>query len=572
MKIRTVEIKKFRSIEYAEVRFDEITAIVGENNSGKSAIIQALSTFFNYSDIETKKFNDGTHSYTPKSKAIITITFGDVPQQKGYEDYTCDGLLTIQFSHTKNGKRPIIKFKTANTFQEASYDLIDLVKKSFHFVYIPPIRTASDLQYTETAILRQLVEAHLEAETKHKDSFTNKFKDAFTFLQKHALSKLTKKLDKESSLPEELGLQLGFRSDMHYSEYINDIEVTIQEASQHHNLLNCGTGIQSLTIISLYRLLAKLEGKTVFLALEEPETNLHPHAQREFINTIQKDDSNSQLALTTHSTAIIDTLGHKDVMLVKKAPDGKRGFKSNIKQLSSTFFEDNDLDSFKYYQFHLYRNSEFFYARRVILVESKTDAEVLKVIAHSAGIDLGLIGCSIINLDGVKNLTYPLTIIKELELPYLIIVDKDFFVPYLNNNNAAESKDVNGFPQYSSNFKRSSPVDLLLTDAGDKEEIRSCFATNHTKALELLDKYDVISMRYNLETDLLQSSRALELICDELGLEGGDRNAQNILTTKDLRKKIKNIELLMNVVRNLNASNYPRSYSRIRRKVMSFKG
>lgn len=425
-----------------------------------------------------------------------------------------------------------------NGFQEASYELVDFVKKSFHFVYIPPIRTASDLQYTETAILRQLVEAHLEAETKHKDSFTNKFKDAFTFLQKHALSKLTKKLDKASSLPDELGLQLGFRSDMHYSEYINDIEVTVQETSQRHNLLNCGTGIQSLTIISLYRLLAKLEGKTVFLALEEPETNLHPHAQREFIHTIQNDDSNSQLALTTHSTAIIDTLGHKDVMLVKKAPDSKRGFKSNIKQLSSTFFEDNNLDSFKYYQFHLYRNSEFFYARRVILVESKTDAEILKVIAHNAGIDLGLFGCSIINLDGVKNLAYPLTIIKELELPYLVIVDKDFFVPYLHNNNAAASKDSNGFPQYGSNFKETSPVDLLLTDAGDKEQIRSNFVTNHTKALELLDKYDVISMRYNLETDLLQSSRALELICDELELEGDDRNSQHILTTKNLSKKI----------------------------------
>ena len=265
-------------------------------------------------------------------------------------------------------------------------------------------------------------------------------------------------------------------------------------------------------------------------------------------------------------------LGHKDVMLVKKSPDSKRGFKSNIKQLSSRFFEDNNLDSFKYYQFHLYRNSEFFYARRVILVESKTDAEILKVIAHNAGIDLGLIGCSIINLDGVKNLTYPLTIIKELELPYLIIVDKDFFVPYLNDNNASASKDANGFPQYGSDYKRSSPVDLLLTDDEDKEEIRSNLATNHTKALELLDKYDVISMRYNLETDLLQSSRALELICEELDLDGEDRTPHKILTTKALSKKIKNVELLMNVVRNLNASNYPRSYSRIRRKVMSFRG
>ncbi|RBM58407.1 hypothetical protein DLR71_18300 [Vibrio paracholerae] len=162
----------------------------------------------------------------------------------------------------------------------------------------------------------------------------------------------------------------------------------------------------------------------------------------------------------------------------------------------------------------------------------------MKVIAHNAGIDLGLFGCSIINLDGVKNLAYPLTIIKELELPYLVIVDKDFFVPYLHNNNAAASKDSNGFPQYGSNFKETSPVDLLLTDAGDKEQIRSNFVTNHTKALELLDKYDVISMRYNLETDLLQSSRALELICDELELEGDDRNSQHILTTKNLSKFI----------------------------------
>lgn len=87
-------------------------------------------------------------------------------------------------------------------------------------------------------------------------------------------------------------------------------------------------------------------------------------------------------------------------------------------------------------------------------------------------------------------------------------------------------------------LKRLPPLDLLLTDAGDKEQIRSNFVTNHTKALELLDKYDVISMRYNLETDLLQSSRALELICDELELEGDDRNSQHILTTKNLSKKI----------------------------------
>nr|WP_306174659.1 AAA family ATPase [Alteromonas stellipolaris] len=570
VKIHIVEIKKFRSIDRAEIRFDDITAIVGENNSGKSAIIQALSTFFNYDDKETTKFNDGTHSYTPKSKAVITITFIGVPAGSKIKQYETNNQLIVQFSHTKRGKKPIIKYKKNNTFIEATDVLISLIKQHINFVYIPPIRTASDLQYTETAILRQLVEAHLDGETRFKDSFTNKFKDAFAFLQKNALSKLSKKLNKESSLPDGLGLQLGFRTNMHYSEYVSDIEVSVLERSLSHNLLNCGTGIQSLTVISLYRLLAKLEERNIFLALEEPETNLHPHAQREFISALKKDANNSQIALTTHSTAIIDTLGHKDVMLVKKTPDSTRGFKSHIEQLPMTFFEDHGLNSFKYYQFHLYRNSEFFYARKVIIVESKTDAEIVKVLATSAGLDIALSGCSIISLDGVKNLTYPISIIKALKLSYLVIVDKDFFVPYLNNNDPATSRDNLGFPLYGEQFKNSSPIELLIPDPTDREKIRVNINSNHTKTLELMDAYDLITMRFNLETDLLQSRGAVELICDELSLEGVDRTASKILSEKRYRKRIKNIELLINVVSKLEASSLPRSYSRIRRKLISF--
>ena len=570
MKIHVVDIKKFRSIDRAEVRFDDITAIVGENNSGKSAVIQALSTFFNYDENETRKFNDGTHSYTPKSKAVITITFIGVPANSRLKQYETNNQLTIQFSHTKRGKKPIIKYKDNHTFKEATDNLITQIKKHINFVYIPPIRTASDLQYTETAILRQLVETHLDSETRFKDSFTNKFKDAFAFLQKNALSKLSRKLNKESSLPDGLGLQLGFRSDMHYSEYVNDIEVSVLEKSLTHNLLNCGTGIQSLTVISLYRLLAKLEDRNIFLALEEPETNLHPHAQREFISAIKSDGSNSQIALTTHSTAIIDTLGHQDVMLVKKIPDTPRGFKSHVEQLPITFFEDHGLDSFKYYQFHLYKNSEFFYARRIIIVESKTDAEIVKVLAANAGVDITLSGCSIISLDGVKNLIYPISIIKALKLPYLVIVDKDFFVPYLNNNDPSASRDNIGFPLYGEQFKRSSPIEYLIPNVDDREKIRVNMNSNHTKTLELMDEYDLITMRFNLETDLLQSRQAVELICDELTLEGNDRNASKILGEKNLRKKIKNIELLINVVSKLEASSLPRSYSRIRRKLISF--
>lgn len=466
-------------------------------------------------------------------------------------------------------KKPIIKYLKDGSFHESGEHLIERIKKHIHFVYIPPIRTSSDLQYTETAILRQLVESHLRSETQNKDVFTNKFKEAFKYLQNNALSKLENKVNKTSNLPDNLGLELSFKSDIHYSEYINDIEIKVVESKQTHNLLNCGTGIQSLTVISLYRLLAKLENKTVFLALEEPETNLHPHAQREFIDAIKKEAQHSQIVLTTHSPSIIDTLGHQDVILVQKVKDVSRGFKSKLSQISASFFEDNGLESFKYYQFHIYKNSEFFYAKRAIIVESRIDAEIVKVLAHKSSIDLSLVGCSIITLDGIKNLKYPITILRELKIPYLVIVDKDFFLPYINGE-LNRSKDAEGFPMYHTEYQRLSPIDLLITDPAKKEAVRGLLNKNHSSALDKLEEFSVISMRYNLETDLLRSKAALSFICDELGLENEERTTAHILNTRKLRKMVKSLELLMKTVETIPAGSLPRSYTKIKNAIKSF--
>lgn len=563
MKIDTVHIKKFRSVEEASIRFGDVSAIVGENNSGKSAIIHALSTVLNYDENETKRYNDGSHSFTPKSKAVITISFVSIPANRELRQYRHQNRIKIQFSHTKKGKQPNLKYYKNGALHEADLSLLTTLKKYINFVYIPPVRNTSELQYAEAAILKKIVEAHLQAETKYKDALSKKFKDAFKFLQNSALAKLAKKLNNDNHLPNGLQLDLAFKEDVHYSDFISDININILESNQSHNLLNCGTGIQSLTIISLYRLLAKLEDKTIFLAIEEPETNLHPHAQKEFISAIKSEAQSTQIAITTHSPSIIDTLGHQDVILVRKLLDNSRGFKSEICQLPETFFEDNGLEAFKYYQFHLYRNSDFFYARTAIVVEAKTDAEIVKILANDCNVDLSLKGCSIINLDGVKNLKYPLLLLKELRIPYLVILDKDFFFPYLNNE-LSSSRDNFGFPLYKPTYYTKSDIDILLHDENEKEVIRQSFIANHTATLDMLERYNVISMRYTLETDLLKSARAVELVCDELSILPPNKNAKTILTNKSHRKKLKEIDLLMKVTSSLKPTQLPRSFSRIR--------
>ncbi|MCS3855736.1 AAA family ATPase [Salinibacter ruber] len=63
MKVERIELRKFRSIEKCIVYPQDIWCLVGENNSGKSAILRALNSFFNFNE-EKKEFLEGSHQYT----------------------------------------------------------------------------------------------------------------------------------------------------------------------------------------------------------------------------------------------------------------------------------------------------------------------------------------------------------------------------------------------------------------------------------------------------------------------------------------------------------------------------
>ena len=90
MKISGLEIEKFRSIQKCNIDLGEINAIVGENNAGKTAILRALNSVFNY-EFEEKYFMDQTHKYGPRSNTKITVHIADIPDDK-YVDCYIDGM------------------------------------------------------------------------------------------------------------------------------------------------------------------------------------------------------------------------------------------------------------------------------------------------------------------------------------------------------------------------------------------------------------------------------------------------------------------------------------------------
>ena len=564
MKITKIDIRKFRSIDQCSMCFSDINAVVGQNNSGKSAVIRALNAFFNPEN-EEHSYIQGKHVYTNKSIPKITITFGNLGEN--FQQYSDGDILEVQQTYSSANRRISYKYRSEGTLISAPDELMRQIKDHIAFVYIPPNRSPDQLKWEENALIKNLVEEYLRVETKRRDTLTPKFRMAAEYLENGALKRISKEVEGYYSLRHKFNFSLSFNQSSNFMSFLNGIEMHINELGINHHLDDCGTGLQSLTIIALHRVLANLRHQNIILGLEEPETNLHPQAQRELISSISRssdDDDVAQVILTTHSPVLIDNIDHLNIALVRKVADQTRGFKSKLLKLPSSFFEDHDLEEFKYYQFHLYRNSDFFYANHVIFVESKNDAEVVKFLAERAGIDLDLYGISLINIDGVRNLSYPFHIVKSLEIPYLAILDKDYFIPYLNDE-LNLSRDGRGLPKYRYEYKSGIILNELIPTKGDRDIILNNMKTNHSKALDVFERNNVVCMKYNLEMDLLCSDKAVEKISELLDLTEEQSNRKFILENRN--KAAKKLDKMLDTLRELSNQNLPNSYKRIKKLV-----
>ena len=88
---------------------NDITAVVGENNAGKTAVLRAINAVLNY-NFEESSFISKKHQYAPRNNTYIVITFSEIPTKPVYSDKLYDRALTIKFSfsYSDNKKRYVI--------------------------------------------------------------------------------------------------------------------------------------------------------------------------------------------------------------------------------------------------------------------------------------------------------------------------------------------------------------------------------------------------------------------------------------------------------------------------------
>ncbi|MBH0160428.1 ATP-dependent nuclease [Fictibacillus sp. 26RED30] len=370
MKLSKVELKNYKSIKHINLDVTELTAIVGKNNYGKSAILDSIQCFYgeksigidNYhmgkdDDIEIiLTFNEITESdierffnYTSmrnKTQLKIKGLAGDhtkiekelkkleQAREKKFKEtieklqlsYPDQHDFTIHFSSPKNGNSV---YKINHTHVIVKGDL---------FKFIPPIKVISAIRTpdkettagtksnmkelisllqdgsdSEDFIVLPQIEKKLSYE-EIKSLISEKEEVKCEFLSEDITKNFQQAINTES-LSVKVKIDNTFKFDFKYKTVLIDKELPEREI----DILSCGTGLQSMMILSILQTYIKINSHSDFILLiEEPEVYLHPSLQRKMINTLTEISENNQVLLTTHSPIIVSKINKESVHCVSK--------------------------------------------------------------------------------------------------------------------------------------------------------------------------------------------------------------------------------------------------------------
>lgn len=356
MYISKMRIRNYKSfLDSGEIMLDEkIFAFIGQNNTGKSTILDAVKVFFpNYKkQVDKKDIHRGIND-----SIIIEMWLGGV--ESFFENTRTDEVdrqvekllskaddnslyiklvLNIEDGTNKNIRKYFDK--DGEEIKEAT-----LKKLLPELVVIPAIRdpekesTADRKSYLRSLI--DILDSEYKTDILIKDEGVEKrvnysqLNDILTKEARKRCESLSQKITEyyNSTLGNNnFRINLEPTVDIYSAtKYNTSIVEIIGNEKIENDILNFGTGYQSVLILSIlqtYVEIARSVGKYIFV-IEEPEIYLHPNLQRKMIETLINISERNQVIFTSHSPITISNLPKKNVKLVLRERE-----KSIVKEIN----------------------------------------------------------------------------------------------------------------------------------------------------------------------------------------------------------------------------------------------
>lgn len=463
MYISKLILENFRKYKMLNVDFNpNLNVLVGENNSGKTAIIDAIRILLgtqsnDYYRVQREDFYYDGKSYADNFK--ITCYIEGISDKEGANFLEC-----ISFKKDENGNNlAYLKIEMEANFKnnkiyndvyigdftdDNGYRIPGEIKELLKVAFLKPLRDAENQMVAKRGSRLSQILLSIDHEILN-DNEDNKLKkiisDANTKIKKATNKIKMKKIGDskevaiidiinqfiENANPEKEGIEADFQ--------IKDdsLREILEKLSVEFNYPNEGLGIENLLYIAIEFLLLKNSSysglKTVLI--EEIEAHLHPQTQINLINFIIKNYSqgeSGQIIMSTHSPNITSKVDIEKIILCKN---------NSVYSLkaSDTKLEKGDYKFLA--RFLDVTKSNLFFSKKLIFVEGDAENILIPTIAKIIlGDTLESKGISVINVGSTAFLRYSRIFQrkdeKDIDIKIAIITDLDV----TKNENESERK------------------------------------------------------------------------------------------------------------------------------------
>ncbi len=415
MKIKSIKIKNFKCLGPDAVSLDfteDILVLIGENNVGKSSVLESLKVFLSgQKTISKELFFKGL---CDKENAIeITLSFNQLSesdkQHQAVSPYVIDvdgeetWTLRKRYFYNDDGKseHTYSALKPDGTWKDNPAGLNQnpddlFTEEKMNIAFIPAVKNVSEESSANTkSAFGQIFNMIVKGEVEKSDEYIELEKSIERFSK---LFEGSKKLSSISNLEGELNNKI--QRVMAAVSRINleipslkgkvmptPILLTNDNRDIDVNPENQGNGFQRTLIFCLLEMLAEQKsppskniGPRNLIIIEEPEIYMHPQMERKLADTLYNIAKlgNSQVICTTHSPIFINiSEKHKSlVRLLRKEDNLLQVFQKD--QLFSGVDAESNRNKLRMITNFDPTVNEIFFAKRVVLVEGDTEIAVFK--------------------------------------------------------------------------------------------------------------------------------------------------------------------------------------------------
>lgn len=432
MKLTKFTVKNYRSItENNEINLKNYSVLVGRNNEGKTTVLFALrlamDTLLTHSRnrilSRASRSRDGynwdrdfpmslQNKPRIKKETVFKLYF-ELSSDERIEfrkviKSTINGDICIDITFDEeNLPKILVPKRGSSSLSEKSTKVSKYIAERIQFTYIPAIRTEKEAIDTVNRMIEEEL-ATLEERSDYKDAL-----EVIANLQKPVLEQVAMTIQSslQNFLPNIRKVELSISEYERKYRLRKDYLIEIDDGNKT-DIKYKGDGVKSLAAIGLLKDRQKIHNGASIIAIEEPESHLHPSAMHELRQAILELTKDSQVVVSTHNPIFVDRESISNNLLVS---NNKVRTVKKIREIRECL--------------GIRTSDNLIHANKIILVEGESDKKIITKIIQERSVKISKIikdgDLNIFSLDSASKLSYNLKWFQDQLCSCFIILDND---------------------------------------------------------------------------------------------------------------------------------------------------